>query len=168
MKLKAVLLDEKAINRTLIRVSHEIIERNKGVEDLVLFGIKTRGFPLAQRIASYIKGIEGKEVPVASVDITLYRDDLTIVNDNLEVKNLDLALVELEVLDKELNNQSFEVIYNIALIYEANNKLEIANKLYIQARSLTLDIKYLDLINYAIERTSINLEEKIQAKSQLP
>jgi hypothetical protein len=88
--------------------------------------------------------------------------------DLLESKNLDLALVELEVLDKELNNQSFEVIYNIALIYEANNKLEIANKLYIQARSLTLDIKYLDLINYAIERTSINLEEKIKAKSQLP
>ena len=88
--------------------------------------------------------------------------------DLLESKNLDLAFVELEALNKELNNQSFEVIYNIALIYEANNKLEIANKLYIQARSLTLDIKYLDLINYAIERTSINLEEKIKAKSQLP
>ena len=86
----------------------------------------------------------------------------------LESKNLDLALVELDTLDKELNNQSFEVIYNIALIYEANNKLEIANKLYIQAQSLTLDIKYLDLINYAIERTSINLQEKIKAKSQLP
>lgn len=99
MKLKAVLLDEKAINRTLIRVSHEIIERNKGVEDLVLLGIKTRGFPLAQRIASYIKGIEGKEVPVASVDITLYRDDLTIVNDNLEVRNLDLGL---EIKDKKI------------------------------------------------------------------
>lgn len=99
MKLKAVLLDEKAINRTLIRVSHEIIERNKGVEDLVLLGIKTRGFPLAQRIASYIKGIEGKEVPVASVDITLYRDDLTVVNDNLEVRNLDLGL---EIKDKKI------------------------------------------------------------------
>jgi len=99
MKLKAVLLDEKAINRTLIRVSHEIIERNKGVEDLVLLGIKTRGFPLAQRIASYIKGIEGKEVPVASVDITLYRDDLTIVDENLEVRNLDLGL---EIKDKKI------------------------------------------------------------------
>lgn len=99
MKLKAVLLDEKAINRTLIRVSHEIIERNKGVEGLVLLGIKTRGYPLAQRIASYIKGIEGKEVPVASVDITLYRDDLTIVNEDLEVRNLDLGL---EIKDKKI------------------------------------------------------------------
>ncbi|AWK52415.1 bifunctional pyr operon transcriptional regulator/uracil phosphoribosyltransferase PyrR [Clostridium beijerinckii] len=99
MKLKAILLDEKAINRTLIRVSHEIIERNKGVEDLVLLGIKTRGYPLAKRIANYIKGIEGKEVPVGSVDITLYRDDLTILNENIEVRNLDLGL---EIKDKKI------------------------------------------------------------------
>ncbi|MCE5221431.1 MAG: bifunctional pyr operon transcriptional regulator/uracil phosphoribosyltransferase PyrR [Clostridium sp.] len=99
MKLKALLLDEKAINRTLIRVSHEIIERNKGVEDLVLLGIKTRGYPLAKRIANYIKEIEGKEVPVGSVDITLYRDDLTILNGNIEVRNLDLGL---EIKDKKI------------------------------------------------------------------
>jgi pyrimidine operon attenuation protein / uracil phosphoribosyltransferase len=99
MKLKAVLLDEKAINRTLIRVSHEIIERNKGVEDLVLLGIKTRGYPLAKRIADYIKGIEGKEVPVGYVDITLYRDDLTSARDNPEIRNLDLGL---EIKDKKI------------------------------------------------------------------
>jgi pyrimidine operon attenuation protein/uracil phosphoribosyltransferase len=99
MKLKAVLLDEKAINRTLIRVSHEIIERNKGVEDLVLLGIKTRGYPLAKRIANYIKEIEGTEVPVGSVDITLYRDDLTILEENIEVRNLDLGL---EIKDKKI------------------------------------------------------------------
>jgi len=99
MKLKAVLLDEKAINRTLIRVSHEIIERNKGVEDLVLLGIKTRGYPLAKRIANYIKGIEGKEVPVGSVDITLYRDDLDISKENLEIRNIDLGL---EIKDKKI------------------------------------------------------------------
>ncbi|MDR3595814.1 bifunctional pyr operon transcriptional regulator/uracil phosphoribosyltransferase PyrR [Clostridium sp.] len=99
MKLKAVLLDEKAINRTLIRISHEIIERNKGVEDLVLLGIKTRGYPLAKRISNYIKGIEGKEVPVGSVDITLYRDDLSIVNEKVEAHNLDLGL---EIKDKKI------------------------------------------------------------------
>ena len=58
MKLKATLLDEKAVNRTLIRISHEIIERNKGVEDIVLIGVKTRGYPLAKRIAEYIKSTE--------------------------------------------------------------------------------------------------------------
>lgn len=99
MKLKAVLLDEKAINRTLIRISHEIIERNKGVEDLVLLGIKTRGYPLAKRISNYIKGIEGKEVPVGSVDITLYRDDLSIVNEKVEAHDLDLGL---EIKDKKI------------------------------------------------------------------
>ncbi|EKQ56884.1 MULTISPECIES: bifunctional pyr operon transcriptional regulator/uracil phosphoribosyltransferase PyrR [unclassified Clostridium] len=99
MKLKAVLLDEKAVNRTLIRISHEIIERNKGIEDLVLLGIKTRGYPLAKRIANYIKGIEGIEVPVGSVDITLYRDDLTKVSEDLEIRNLDLGL---EIKDKKI------------------------------------------------------------------
>ena len=86
MNLKAILLDEKALNRTLIRVSHEIIERNKGVEDLVLLELKDRGYPLAERIANYIKGIEGIEVPVGYVDITLYRDDLTEIKDMPEVK----------------------------------------------------------------------------------
>lgn len=99
MNLKAVLLDEKAVNRALIRISHEIIERNKGIEDLVLLGIKTRGYPLAKRIANYIKGIEGIEVPVGSVDITLYRDDLTKASDDLEIRNLDLGL---EIKDKKI------------------------------------------------------------------
>lgn len=92
MNLKAALLDEKAINRTLIRISHEIIERNKGVEDLVLIGVKTRGFPLAKRIAQYIKSIEGKDVPVGYVDITLYRDDLSSERDMPEVKSTDLGV----------------------------------------------------------------------------
>lgn len=88
--------------------------------------------------------------------------------DLIENKNLDLAKIELELLDKELKNKSFEVLYNLALIYEANNQLEIANKLYNQSKFLTMNIKYLDLINYAIDRTDSNLKEKIKAKSQLP
>ncbi|MEF9952501.1 MAG: bifunctional pyr operon transcriptional regulator/uracil phosphoribosyltransferase PyrR [Clostridium sp.] len=77
MKVKAQLLDEKSINRALVRVSHEIIEKNKGVDDIVLVGIKTRGVPLAQRIASFIEKFEGTKVPIGTLDITLYRDDLT-------------------------------------------------------------------------------------------
>jgi hypothetical protein len=68
--------------------------------------------------------------------------------DLLVNKYLDLAKNELDLLDNELNHQSFEVNYNLALIYEASNQLELANKLYRDARNLTLDIKYLDLINY--------------------
>ena len=99
MKLKATLLDEKAVNRTLIRISHEIIERNKGVEDIVLIGVKTRGYPLAKRIAEYIKSIEGREVPVGYVDITLYRDDLSILDETPRVKSLDLGV---DVKDKKV------------------------------------------------------------------
>ncbi|MDV5106622.1 bifunctional pyr operon transcriptional regulator/uracil phosphoribosyltransferase PyrR [Clostridium perfringens] len=81
MHLKASLLDENAIRRALTRLSHEIIEKNKGVEDIVLVGIKRRGYPLAERLSEFIEKFEGVKIPVASVDITLYRDDLTNVSD---------------------------------------------------------------------------------------
>ncbi|MBS5885397.1 MAG: bifunctional pyr operon transcriptional regulator/uracil phosphoribosyltransferase PyrR [Clostridium sp.] len=92
MKLKANLLDDKAIKRTLIRISHEIIEKNKGVENIVLVGIKRRGYPLAERIARNIESIEGIKVPVGYVDITLYRDDITEIKDTPRVNNIDLGV----------------------------------------------------------------------------
>lgn len=92
MKLKANLLDSKAVKRSLIRISHEIIERNKGVEDIVLVGIKRRGYPLAERIAEEINKIEGVKVPVGSVDITFYRDDLNHLSETPRVKNIDLGV----------------------------------------------------------------------------
>jgi pyrimidine operon attenuation protein / uracil phosphoribosyltransferase len=75
---KAVVLDQQAIRRALTRIAHEIIERNKGVENCVLIGIKTRGIYVAQRLAERIFQIEGQRVPVGELDITLYRDDLTV------------------------------------------------------------------------------------------
>ena len=76
MKEKAQLMDEKAIGRAITRISHEIIERNKGIEDVVLVGLKTRGVPIADRIGKKIQQIEGASVNTGEVDITLYRDDL--------------------------------------------------------------------------------------------
>ena len=73
---KAKLMDEKAIARAITRISHEIIEKNKGIEDVILIGIKTRGIPIANRIASRIEKIEGKKVVTGEMDITSYRDDL--------------------------------------------------------------------------------------------
>jgi len=70
-----LILDELGINRTLTRLAHEIVERNKGVEDIVLIGIKIGGDHLAKRLAAKIREIEGVEVPVGAVDITFYRDD---------------------------------------------------------------------------------------------
>ncbi|BBN98593.1 bifunctional pyr operon transcriptional regulator/uracil phosphoribosyltransferase PyrR [Sporolactobacillus terrae] len=70
------ILDEKAISRALTRLAHEVIERNEGVDSVVLVGIKTRGIYLANRLAARIKSIEKKEVAVGELDITNYRDDL--------------------------------------------------------------------------------------------
>lgn len=87
MELKAIILDEKALNRSITRISHEIIERNKGVKNVVLIGIETRGVPLARRIAKKIEEIEGDRVLVDTLDITLYRDDLTLISSDPIVKN---------------------------------------------------------------------------------
>ena len=70
------VLDEHDISRALTRIAHEILERNKGAEDLVLLGIPSRGVPLAARIAARIASVEGIDVPVGSLDVTMYRDDL--------------------------------------------------------------------------------------------
>lgn len=72
-----VILDEQAIRRAITRIAHEIIERNKGVADCVLVGIKTRGIYLAKRLAERIEQIEGEKISVGELDITLYRDDLS-------------------------------------------------------------------------------------------
>lgn len=77
---KTVLMDEDGIRRALIRISHEILEKNHGVENVVLVGIRTRGVPIAERIANAIEEIEGKRPPVGVLDITLYRDDLSTLS----------------------------------------------------------------------------------------
>ena len=71
-----VVMDADRIGRTLARIAHEIVERNKGVEDLALVGVRTRGVPLARRLARALKEITGDDVPTGALDITLYRDDL--------------------------------------------------------------------------------------------
>ncbi|MCQ6274025.1 bifunctional pyr operon transcriptional regulator/uracil phosphoribosyltransferase PyrR [Bacillus sp. V3B] len=77
MSQKAIVLDEQAIRRALTRIAHEIIEKNKGIDNLFLVGIRTRGIFIANRLAERINQIEGRNVPVGELDITLYRDDLT-------------------------------------------------------------------------------------------
>jgi len=77
--IKMTILDEKGLKRTLQRIAHEILEKNTDIENLALIGIRTRGVYLAERIAKNLYSIEGKEVAVGAVDITLYRDDLTEV-----------------------------------------------------------------------------------------
>ena len=79
MTFKAQIMDTASLERALVRIAHQIVEKNRGVENLSLVGIKTRGVPLAQRLAANIKSISGAEVPVGELDITLYRDDLRTI-----------------------------------------------------------------------------------------
>jgi pyrimidine operon attenuation protein / uracil phosphoribosyltransferase len=72
------VLEEADIARALTRVAHEILERNKGADDLVLLGIPSRGVPLATRLAARIADVEGRAIPVGSLDVTMYRDDLRL------------------------------------------------------------------------------------------
>ena len=74
---KNVIMDTDAMRRAIVRIAHEIIERNKGVDNVVLVGIRTRGVPIAERLAAAINEIEKVELPVGMLDITLYRDDLS-------------------------------------------------------------------------------------------
>jgi pyrimidine operon attenuation protein / uracil phosphoribosyltransferase len=94
MTKKATVLDQPAIRRALTRIAHEIIERNKGIQDCVLVGIKTRGIYIANRLAERIYDIEGEEIPVGEIDITLYRDDLSkkTADNEPEVKGSDLPV----------------------------------------------------------------------------
>ena len=77
-KDKRLIMDENGIKRVMVRVTHEILERNKGVKNLAIIGIRSGGVYLAKRIANFIKEIENIEVPTGIVDITLYRDDLRV------------------------------------------------------------------------------------------
>lgn len=77
MELKAKIMDEASLHRSVARITHEIIEKNRGAEGICLLGVKRRGIPLAKMLHDNIKKFEGIDVPVGHTDITLYRDDLS-------------------------------------------------------------------------------------------
>ena len=103
LKTKAFIMDDSAVDRTITRIAHEIIEKNHGTDNIALIGIKTRGYPLAVRIASKIRMITDSDVPVGMLDITMYRDDLSTISDSpilsetnvpFDVKGLTVILVD--------------------------------------------------------------------------
>jgi pyrimidine operon attenuation protein/uracil phosphoribosyltransferase len=103
MKEKSIVLDQETVSRSLVRMAHEIIEKNKGIGNLCLVGIRTRGVHIANRLAENIKKIESKDIPVGTLDITLYRDDLTLIayqpvvhktEIDFDISGKDLVLVD--------------------------------------------------------------------------
>lgn len=81
MELKALIMTDEAMERALKRMAHQILERNDGCSDVVLLGIRRRGVPLARKLAANMFAIEGVQIPVGELDITLYRDDRSVVDD---------------------------------------------------------------------------------------
>lgn len=90
MKNQSEIMDGDAIRRALTRISHEIIEKNKGVGNLAVIGIQRRGVPLSERIAEKIESVEGKKPEIGVLDITFYRDDLSFLNEHPVVNGTDI------------------------------------------------------------------------------
>jgi pyrimidine operon attenuation protein/uracil phosphoribosyltransferase len=90
MHQKAQIMDENAVKRALMRLSHEIVEKNRGAQNLVFVGIRRRGEPMAQRVCENIFAIEETRIPCGSIDIRFYRDDLSQVAESPEVKRASL------------------------------------------------------------------------------
>lgn len=90
MQRKHQIMDAQQMRRTVTRIAHEIIERDKGVSDVVLVGIRRRGEPIARMLAEAIDQVEGVRLPVGTVDITFYRDDLTHVSRDPKLNRTDI------------------------------------------------------------------------------
>ncbi len=99
LREKSQILSASEIERTLVRLAHEIVEKSNGATNLGLVGIMRRGVPLAQRLAKILGRIEKTEVPVGTLDITLYRDDLSTVGHRPEVKK---STMEFDIQDKDI------------------------------------------------------------------
>ena len=99
MRQKAQIMDDAALGRALMRISHEILEHNKGAENVVLVGVRRRGDPIAQRIRGNIEKIEGVAVPCGSMDIAFYRDDLSTLSESPELRRTELPF---DVTDRDV------------------------------------------------------------------
>ena len=123
MTSKAHIMDEAGIFRAVTRIAHEIIEKNKGVDNLVLIGIQRRGVPLAELISQKIYEVEGRKVPTGILDITFYRDDLSLLSEhpvvnsseiNFPIKGKKIILVDDVLYTGRTVRAAIEAIFDIA------------------------------------------------------
>lgn len=165
MKEKAQILDNSGIRRSLTRIAHEIIENNKGIDDIILVGIRRRGVPLAERLAEIITQIEGLELPVGKLDITLYRDDLTALSDKPIVHGTDLPV---DITDKKVILVD-DVLYTGRTIRAAMDALvDLGRARYIQLAVL-IDRGHRELpirADYVGKNVPTSGKESIQVKLQ--
>ena len=122
MAFKATLMDSTTMDRALTRIAHEILERNKGLENICLIGIQRRGVPLAERIAAKIAAIEGQQVPVGILDITFYRDDLSMLSEHpvingtsmpFAIHNMKVVLVDDVLFTGRTTRAAIEALFDV-------------------------------------------------------
>ncbi len=131
MKEKALILDKTGIDRAMTRIAHEILEKNRGPRDLVLVGIQRGGVHLARRLAKKIQEIEGLEIPVGSLDITMYRDDLATRKSqpvpqatdlNFDIQNKIMVLVD----DVIFTGRTIRAALNSVMDYGRPRRIQLA------------------------------------------
>ncbi|MGL5440625.1 MAG: bifunctional pyr operon transcriptional regulator/uracil phosphoribosyltransferase PyrR [Filifactoraceae bacterium] len=123
MSEKILIMDKNAANRALTRISHEIVERNKGIEDIVIIGIRKRGLPVANSISQKVMSIENTEIPVGSIDVTMYRDDvckegidkiLSVNNLGIDIEGKTIILVDDVLYTGRTVRSALDAIIDIA------------------------------------------------------
>jgi pyrimidine operon attenuation protein/uracil phosphoribosyltransferase len=119
LREKAQILDGAEMDRAVVRIAHEILERNHGVEDLAIIGIQRRGVSIAREIAAAMESIEGREIPLGTLDITFYRDDLSTLGPAPNVGTTELPL---DINDKTLILAD-DVLYTGRTVRAAMNEL---------------------------------------------
>ncbi len=129
MKLKASLYDENALSRAIVRIAHEIVENNESVDKLCIIGIKTRGIPFAKRLADTIGKIEGRDIPSATLDITMYRDDLaqksvteSKTDIDFDISGMDIVLAD----DVIYTGRSVRAAMDALISYGRPAKIQLA------------------------------------------
>jgi pyrimidine operon attenuation protein/uracil phosphoribosyltransferase len=163
MKTKALIMDEKSITRALTRIAHEIIEKNKGVDELVVIGIRSRGVPLAKRIVNSIKEIEGQDVPYFSLDISPYRDDINTdeilakPDSEFDVEGKIIILVDDVLFTGRTVRAALDAIIDLG----RPNKIELAVLIDRGHRELPIRADFVgkNVPTSKSERVTVNIEE---------
>lgn len=159
LKIKSEIMDKEAISRALMRISHEILEKNKGAKNIAIVGIKKRGDILANRIAENIKKIEGISVPVGAIDITFYRDDYTIsakreaatTELNFNIDGKDIILVD----DVLYTGRSVRAAMDVLIEYGRPKTIQLAVLVDRGHRELPIQA------NYVGKNVPTNINEEI-------
>jgi pyrimidine operon attenuation protein/uracil phosphoribosyltransferase len=166
MRLKANIMDGEGINRALARIAHEIIERNLNLSSVALVGVRTRGVPLARRIAEFIKSATGESVATGILDITLYRDDLGIINEhpvinsteiNFSVSDKTVVIVD----DVLFTGRTVRAAIDAIMEYGRPKKIQLAALIDRGHRELPIRADYVgkDLPTAKSEKVIVNLME---------